>query len=145
MFENQDPLVVESHPRMVEMRSPVNLGPGMVKLWRLFPLDIPRTRESILYSEPTDNGYLFYLEAPGVHMEEQKGLFGNVVSREIVKYSWSARVQIRIGRKDDLMVFPAPLPDSSLTYDRNNEEHTKPDFSETNRVFWFDEKVVQRG
>ncbi|TBW46932.1 hypothetical protein EZI54_22905 [Marinobacter halodurans] len=82
MFENQDPLVVESHLRMVEMRSPANLGPGMVKLWRIFPLDISRTRESILYSEPTDNGYLFYLEAPGVHMEEQKGLFGNVVSRE---------------------------------------------------------------
>ena len=145
LFENQGPLVIESHLRMVEMRSPANLGPDMVKLWRLFPLDISRTRESILYSEPTDNGYLFYLEAPGVHMEEQKGLFGNVVSREIVKYSWSARVQIRIGKKDDLMVFPAPLPDSSLTYDKNNEEHTKPDFSETDRVFWFDEKVVQRG
>ena len=145
LFENQGPLVIESHLRMVEMRSPANLGPGMVKLWRIFPLDIPRTRESILYSEPTDNGYLFYLDAPRVHMEEQKGLFGNVVSREVVKYSWSARVQIRIGKKDDPMVFPAPLPDSSLTYDRNNEEHTKPDFSETDRVFWFDEKVVQRG
>jgi len=101
-------------------------------------------KELILLTETSDAGVHLYLNAPQNSRQEiESSYFWQPNRWETKTYRWSAKIQVkspkRIGRKQ--MVFPAPPPEDSLTYNAKNSEHTEPDFANRDQPFWYAEKV----
>ncbi|MDV3502205.1 hypothetical protein [Marinobacter sp. M-5] len=91
-----------------------------------------------MLEQPLPNGKVFYLALP---------------PRETVKHSWSEEAVITsdvkvkaqwqathvFGQAHRHLVFPAPELQEATTFDQ--AEHGEPDFSETEQLFWADEKT----
>ncbi|WP_203142197.1 hypothetical protein [Marinobacter mangrovi] len=129
---------VESSPSEKTGRGRFELPPGQ----RL--IEGEELKKYALFREKIDNGWLVYLKTPKPHRVEKKSWFGGTRTN-LYTYAWSVRAQIHVQDDGRDVVFPAPPPDDPLTYDKADPEHTTPDFSETDKDFWFDEQVNQDG
>ncbi|WP_111493184.1 hypothetical protein [Marinobacter bohaiensis] len=129
---------VDSNPSEKTGRGRVELPPGE----RLIGGE--ELKRYALYEEKIDNGWLVYLKAPQPRRVENRTWFGGTRT-SLYTYVWSVRAQIHVQDEGREVVFPAPPPDDPLKYDKTDLDHTTPDFSETGKDFWFDEKVNQNG
>lgn len=104
-------------------------------------------REYVLWEEEVDAGTHVYLKTPLTRSTERERWFGAVTLVETWAYHWNVRIQLRVRTGEDAepMVFPAPDPEDPLVYDKDDKEHTQPDFQEKDRPFWYNEKVYYHG
>lgn len=105
-------------------------------------------KDFILFSESSDAGIHLYLNAPQNSRQEiESSYFWQPNRWETKTYRWSAKIQVKarkmLGQKQ--MIFPAPPPEDPLTYSEKNNEHSEPDFATRDQLFWYSERVQERG
>ncbi|WP_100639926.1 hypothetical protein [Marinobacter salexigens] len=98
-----------------------------------------------LLTEQSETGAHIYLKAPA---NERRQLDSWPWERDVWEtktYRWRAKVQIQARKAADglLMVFPAPPPEDPLTFDQDNELHSKPNFKQIRQPYWYTQRVQE--
>lgn len=141
---------VEPHLQLVETKSERGHLLGMSDMSTRSEITIEdkeALKDYVLLEEESDSGTHVYLKTPITRSEENQRWMQMVSLVETWSYHWNVRIQLRIPMEDDAapLVFPAPDPEDPVTYNKDNDEHTLPDFQKKDRPFWFNERVYHHG
>ncbi|MFC4257870.1 hypothetical protein ACFOZ5_02365 [Marinobacter lacisalsi] len=96
----------------------------------------------ILWEERSNDGLVFYIDHPPkleykvpVSLNTEKEYLD--YEYHIKEYVWHVSAQLKLHyQSGDFVVVPAPDPEDNLPYDKKNNKHELPDFSDKDQHFW---------
>lgn len=120
----------------------VTRGSGHVRVNKIAGDDVEQYR---LLTEQSEAGAHVYLNAPANERRQLDSWFWEGDVWETKTYRWLAKVQIQARKTPDglLMVFPAPPPEDSLSFNKDDDSHSKPEFGRNNQPFWYSQRVQE--
>ncbi|MBZ0335173.1 hypothetical protein [Marinobacter sp. AL4B] len=120
----------------------VTRGRGQVWVNKFSGEDIKKYR---LLTEQSETGAHIYLNAPANERRQLDSWFWERDVWETKTYRWQAKVQVQARKTADglLMVFPAPPPEDPLTFDQDNDLHSKPNFKQKRQPYWYTQRVQE--
>lgn len=120
----------------------VTRGRGQVRVNKIAGDDVEQYR---LLTEQSETGAHVYLNAPANERRQLDSWFWEGDVWETKTYRWQAKVQIQASKTPGglLMVFPAPPPEDSLSFNKDNDSHSKPEFNRNNQPFWYSQRVQE--
>ena len=120
----------------------VTRGRGQVRVNKIAGDDVEQYR---LLTEQSETGAHIYLNAPANERRQLDSWFWEGDVWETKTYRWQAKVQIQARKSPGglLMVFPAPPPEDSLSFNKDDDSHSKPEFGRNNQPFWYSQRVQE--
>lgn len=120
----------------------VTRGRGQVRVNKIAGDDVEQYR---LLTEQSETGAHIYLNAPANERRQLDSWFWEGDVWETKTYRWQAKVQIQARKtpRGLLMVFPAPPPEDSLSFNKDDDFHSKPEFGRNNQPFWYSQRVQE--